>query len=103
MSWNLSVPAGPVKEFEERARAAFAASYSAPNIISEVAEQFEAALRAADEMIKSILPPAVEGEGMNLWVGASMNGHANPGHKPTPPYANDMVTVSLYQNVPSPS
>lgn len=52
----------------------------------EVQEQVDAAIECA-----AILASCVGGEKVNV----SINGHANPGHKPHPSYANDTVLVSV--------
>jgi hypothetical protein len=88
MSWSIGVQ-GKVNTILDDARAKFSEVYKEPP--REVEEQFN---RAIDSLLL-ILPsvqPDIEGV-----VSVSLSGHANREHKKDPAWANDMVSVSVYQ------
>ncbi|NUO58983.1 MAG: hypothetical protein HOV78_20165 [Hamadaea sp.] len=57
---------------------------------SEVCQQIDAAAAAAAALLTS----GTLGEGP--WF-VSLSGHANPGHKPTPGWSNDAITIHVSQ------
>jgi hypothetical protein len=57
-----------------------------------VREQIDAAREAARALIAS---GAIGKKGIEFSV--NLSGHANPEHKPAPNYANDTVTINIYQ------
>lgn len=59
----------------------------------EQVEQVNAAKAAATELVKSGV--VVNDPSQDVTI--SISGHANPGHKVTPGYGNDLVTVSISQ------
>lgn len=60
-------------------------------LTDEAEEQIGVAVEAAKTIIRS----GAVGTGKKLSV--SISGHANPNHEPLERYANDAITVSIYQ------
>ena len=90
MSWSFTVPPTPADSFGAAAEAALALAIEQnPSSMSvETAEQ----ARAAVDL--SILLVATKAVGSGL-VQASLNGHANPEHKPTKGFSPDTITVTV--------
>lgn len=91
MSWSLSVPSGPVAEFDKAAVAAassYVAAFPAGALAAETREQIEEAVKAATWLVSS-------GALGSDHVHATLTGHANPEHKPVPGWSNDSVTISV--------
>lgn len=89
MSWSFSVPDGAAEHFEANAADAQASYLSgSPTLADEAKDQIAEAVEAAVTLVSA----GVVGYGQ---VHATLTGHANPGHKPAPGWANDMVTISL--------
>lgn len=89
MSWSTA-PVKPV-DFEHINEVIDAAMITGAQH-EEHHEQFAAAKEAA----KALIASGALGDGTDgrLFI-VSLNGHANPGHQPTPGWANDMITVSV--------
>lgn len=54
-------------------------------------------VKAAKEAILALVKSSAVVNDVSQDVAVSLTGHANPGHKPTTGYANDMITVTLSQ------
>ena len=63
-----------------------------PELGPDCEEQKNVARHAATEIIES---GAIGGEGKDFVV--NISGHANPGHEASPGWANDCITVNVYQ------
>lgn len=86
MSWSLQYASKA--DFESDTR-----SYCSPATLSQPEnEQLQAARLAA----KSLIDSGAVGDASRDFV-VGIYGHANPGHAPTPLYANDTVTVGVSQ------
>jgi hypothetical protein len=59
-------------------------------------EQFQAARWAADDLIDS----GVVGDADKFLFSVSLSGHGNENHEPAEGWANDAITVSIYQAGP---
>ena len=94
MNWHVSIPMGSAALFEGRARGAYEDTFSAETPGSqeptpEVREQFEAALTAAQYVLRSVQP------NQDGPVAGRLSGYATPGHEGSPG-ANDSVGISVY-------
>lgn len=98
MSWGYGITAVPLKEVAEKLKEAQAASFAtyteAPS--QGVIEQAELANHLAQEAVES----GVVGNTTHSFS-ISVSGHANPDHEPDPSYANDMITINIYQSLPT--
>jgi hypothetical protein len=101
MSWSFSVPETPGEEFPDAVRAAATTqidairnewTWASDGEKEASCKQVAAAARAAGLLYGTgtIGPPSHR-------FGATLSGHANPGHGPRDGFANDVVTVSIYQ------
>ena len=65
-------------------------------IVGMESDEHREQLAAAKEAAKALIASGVLGDGADgrLFI-VRMNGHANPGHQPTPGWANDAVSVSV--------
>lgn len=93
MSWGFSVPATPAADFSDaagKARDEYRTQLADTDydVTAEAAEQMAQAIAAAEAIVAS----GAVGTGS---VQASLSGHANVGHAPTPGYANDAVSVNV--------
>lgn len=94
MSWGFAVAKTPVVGFADAAAQAYR-EYAAGLADNDV-QLDPAAVGAIDKAIAAaavIVGSGVVGTGT---VTASLSGHANPEHTPTPGWANDFVTISVY-------
>lgn len=89
MSWSGTVTA----QFSEAETAIGSVAVSPDSTAPEQIEQVAAAKDAAVALLKSQV--VVNDAGQDVTI--SISGHSNPGHKPAAGYANDAITVSLYQ------
>jgi hypothetical protein len=62
-------------------------------LTSESIEQIEAAKTA----VIALMATKTIGDGGGIDFLVSIGGHANPNHLPTPGWANDAITISIYQ------
>jgi len=92
VSWSVSVAPVPRGEFESAVDAA-AEDWSNMNqhAEAEAKEQVDKAV----ELVKA-LADAVS-DTVDRKIGATLSGHANPGHEPRDGYADDSITVNVYQ------
>ena len=79
-----------INEYKERQ----ANEYSSP-VTPEQEDQIAAARKAAEAILDS---GAVGSKTHTFSV--TLGGHANPGHEPVSGWANDTVSVSVYQSAP---
>lgn len=93
MSYSFSVPKTTVADFEAAASAAKASYVDSLAGNDQVLDQL--ASGQADEAIKAVSALVASGAVGTGTVLATINGHANPGHAPTPGWANDTVTISV--------
>ena len=104
MSWSLPVgtvrPAGQISEAAQKTLAelrakgpSWAGQFDAEETRDEVAEQVEAAVEAALDLLPGLGDP--EEVTVNLY------GHANPGHASRGGYANESITVSVTRATPA--
>ncbi len=70
----------------------------------------EQALAERDEQVErakscvlGILLEGCVGKGNGKSFNVSMSGHANVGHEPNAEWANDYMTISVYQEAPKPN
>jgi hypothetical protein len=95
MSWSVQTTSQTAATIEAAARQLFATQQSTVSGTEEeraaTAEQFEAALAAA----QAILASGAVGDTPVL---VNLSGHANPGHTKRPGWANDTVTISIAQH-----
>ncbi len=91
MSWSFTVPPTPADSFGAAAEAALALAIEQNPGSMGVVETAEQARAAVD---LSILLVATKAVGSGL-VQASLNGHANPEHKPTKGFSPDTITVTV--------
>lgn len=96
MSWSTSIsstPASKVSEAleskRESALALIAAHHSEQ--LAAATEQFNQAVAAVRYLAVVCVPDE------ETLVNVTMSGHANPGHAPSPGWANDALTVSVTQ------
>lgn len=89
MSWSVSVSSVAAENAIGALQDNFTNSYPEPT--AEVKEQFAAAVEA----LRAALP-TVQPDQLGL-VSVSANGHANPGHHKASGWANDSLSVSVYQ------
>lgn len=89
MSWGISLSNISAATAIEQAKAEFEKLYKEPFV--EVQEQFNRAIDALLLIIPSVAPAP------DAIVTISCSGHANREHKKDPAWANDMVSVSVYQ------
>lgn len=93
MSWSFTVSPVPPEEFDDAidaARAVAQANVDASN--SDGSDQADQAVKAAKALVGS---GVVGGKGVK--IGAVLSGHGNPEHTPRDGYANDTVSVNVYQ------
>ena len=90
MSWLIGYASKENLEKDEREPGGFPAE---PTL--EVSHQIETARAAARNIIES---GAVGYAGKDFRV--SLSGHANPSHERTEKYANDYITIAIYQKTP---
>jgi hypothetical protein len=98
MSWFFSVPPTAAGDFADALNAAAQTQINAVEDWHGVTEQ-EATIEqihAAVAAAKSLAASGVIGPPSRRF-GATLSGHANPGHGPRGGFANDTVTVSIYQ------
>lgn len=102
MTWSLHLgavalnePARSIPKAAERTLAelrargpAYASQYDAEETRAEVAEQIEAAVKAATALTNGL------GEGVKAVI-VNLYGHANPAHQPREGWAPESVTVSV--------
>jgi len=102
MSFSVSIPIGPVEDFEKTLQAEVeryarvTSENSDSELLDESKESLAQAVKAATEIVKS----GVVGTGK---VAGAISGHANPGHKPRAGWSNDSLTIFLYNYEKSPS
>ncbi len=88
MSWSVSVPPGPLDEFETRAAVA---KVAVPDQfeLQEAKDAYKAAVRAASDLAGGL------GVGPEDHISVQLSGHANPDHKPKEGWSPDTVYVSV--------
>jgi hypothetical protein len=94
MSWSKGFPNKESfgnKEQREEARASVISQSGA-----DAGQQFDAACTAADIVINS---GSIGDSAKDFSI--SLSGHSNPNHEPTPGWANDCVTINIYQTAPA--
>ncbi len=92
MSWSTNVGSCPSGEVTQRLRTEFTRTYPTPS--SEVLDQFEVALKSVELLLPSVHPAS---EPAQYYFSVSLSGHANKDHKKDPAWANDSVSISIYQ------
>jgi len=93
MSWSFQVSPVPADEFDEAidaARVVAQANIDAYN--PDGADQADKAVAVA----KTLVASGVVG-GKKAKVGANLAGHGNPEHAPKDGWANDTVSINVYQ------
>lgn len=93
MSWTLSIPTKtPREQFDAAIDAATATGNE--DVLTERDEQ----VRVAKEAAKSVVAEGAVGFDT---INCSINGHANPEHKPREGWANDTITINLSSGGPA--
>jgi hypothetical protein len=102
MSWGqitvTSVAVADVAAAIDTATATYKASLAASDYVLDQAATD--AITAASVAAKAIVDSGVAGDGL---VNVTMNGHANPDHKPVKGWANDFVTITVSCADPQPT
>jgi hypothetical protein len=99
MSWSIAIPptygTEIVKVIEALTLPSYASSgpFAAPAWETAMEEQLDAAKRGALAMLRTGSVGAMD---TGVFAG-TLSGHANPEHQPTEGWANDCVSVYLYQ------
>lgn len=85
MSWSEFLPDHTLKELRK--------ARPKTDLAEEAYDQFEAALGCAIDIVQS----GVVGNTDEFKFSVSLSGHANPDHKPTDDWADDMLSLSISQ------
>ncbi len=94
MSWSITLPEAPGGDYSATVDQAVAEwRNNNPSATEDTVEQINVAANAA----KAIASSGAVGRHEGVKLFGSIGGHSNPGHEPTPAYANDTISVYINQ------